>query len=127
MSEKKIVVSPHILAHGKRVDRSQRARVLEAVLRAWWKWDPVGAKAAMHFLTEITKVEHNSGAWRSGEGYVKLRIPTDLLLYCRAAFNRVLPDQPGFCQHGDMGDDDIRLLYEIAPKLMGARKRKRKM
>ena len=110
---------------GIKQNTRQRAQLIADVLDAWWEYDKAAAKDFMEFIHEITKVQHNGGEWKSGKAKLKLQLPANLFHSLNRSFSQFLPDEPGFAI-GDMGDEDIRILYSIAPKLRGSTKRKRK-
>jgi len=103
---------------------ANRAHLIAEALEAWWAYDKAACKDFMEYIHEITKVQHNSGEWRNKKGYLKIQLPSVLMLSLMRAFRKHLPDEPGFLE-GEMGDEDIRILYTLAPKLQGSRKRKR--
>ena len=80
----------------------------------------------MNYVHEITKVQHNSGEWRNGKGFLKCRLPDKLFGSLQKSFKKFLPDEPGWGR-GEFGDEDLRILYTLAPRLQGTRNRKRKM
>ena len=108
---------------GIRRSMAERARLMSEVLEAWWELDKQTAKDFMTYIHEITKVQHNSGEWKSGKGFVKLQLPGPLFHSLNRSFNQFLPDEPGFAQ-GEFGDEDIKILYILAPNLKGSRKKK---
>lgn len=103
-----------------------RAKVTADVLAAWWEYDKKAAKDFMNYIHEITKVQHNSGEWKSGKGRLVCQLPDLLFHSLKRSFAKFLPDEPGWGV-GDCGDDDLRILYNLAPKLQGTRKRRRRM
>lgn len=106
---------PNILTPGaSAADLKRRRDLIRKTVEAWYSIDPRYAKWMCHFLTEITKVEHNGGKWRNGKGHVSLRLPRELFASLRSVFREHAPDMEAF----GTDDTDIRILYEEFPKLM---------
>lgn len=104
---------PEIMTKGQDVHRRQRRELIEIVCEAWYNISPARAKAFMRYLDEITKVEHREGMSSGGNFHCTVRLPADLFTTLKKAFYMYYPDEPMFGQE----DDDLRLLYEVAPKL----------
>jgi hypothetical protein len=108
-----------IMTQGLNMDLAARARLMSEVLDAWYEFDRQGAKDFCHYIHEITKVQHKK--WRKSKAAeLKLTLPTALMGSMQKAFNKFLPDQPGFMRPNDpQGDEDLKMLYRLAPKLQG--------
>lgn len=106
---------------GSQADHKRRRELIRKTVMAWYSISPRHAKAMANYLREVTKVEHSGGAWRSGKGYVSLRLPRELYLSLRKVFSVHAPDMEPFATD----DSDIQILYEEFPRLMPAGNRRR--
>lgn len=108
------MASPFIMINGIRAAMNARRVLIRSTCQRWIDRNPRWAKKCAWFLQNITKVEHNGGQWRHANALCKVRMPQDLFLYLRGAFDMGMPFEPSF---GD-DDSDIYVLYTEFPMLM---------
>lgn len=110
---------PSLAAH--RAERRERERLIQQTIDAWIEVDPKHARAASHFLHEISKVDHanmRTAAARRAGLRLKIRFPQDLFLLLRSTFEKFLPTQEPFAHD----DSDWDLVYKLYPRFMPKRK-----
>lgn len=111
--------NPHIQIAAQGLGaRAQRKRVIREVLDEWNKQAPKALKEFINFLHEITKVQHNNGAWEKANVKCEYRIPAPLHATLQNAFRLQLPDELPWAAK----NSDFDLLFEVVPALNPGKK-----
>lgn len=98
-----------------------RRRLIRDVVQAWYNVDPKMARHMGKMLKEAQQNEYKNGEWHTtGDGFCRVRLPSDLWHSLRKAFKAFLPLEPAFAQDSS----DIEMLWREYPDLVptGARK-----
>lgn len=110
-----------IMAKGLNAELNKRRDLIEKTLIAWKKSvHPGYLRAMLTYLQEVTKVEMKEGLSKGGKMTCKIRLPSDLFFSLQRVFNKFHPDGDPFAA----SDIDLKILLEVAPKLMPAGLRK---
>jgi hypothetical protein len=88
-----------------------RRTQIRTVVNNWISTNPTAAAEVGRFMREQKKLQYNTktGGWKNDNGYVKVRIPSDLFWYLRANIDKFAID-----------DEDIKILFSEFPDLVPA-------
>jgi hypothetical protein len=88
-----------------------RRQQIRTAVDSWIATNPTAAAEVGRFMREQKKLQYNTktGAWKNDNGYVKVRIPSDLFWFLRANIDKFAID-----------DEDIKILFSEFPDLVPA-------